>query len=191
MRAGRGAYRAPPSVCGAVGGQGGGSIGRGARAHSSPAPRLPTPSPPPASPPPAHSPKEPSPAARGDIGHIGAQRRQGAGFRFRLRRAGRGQGFRCARTTPALCFPLPAWCLGAGGAIRGSRAPPRPHAFTNVVAFEIVVCATIYKCHFSCNRCLCNHLQMCRYPCSLEWIYTPRRGNTHEEKAGGTPDNGG
>ena len=25
----------------------------------------------------------------------------------------------------------------------------------------------------------------------LRWIYTPRRGSTHEEKAGGTPDNGG
>ena len=58
-------------------------MGRGARAHSSPAPRLPTPSPPTASPPPAHCPKEPPPAVNGDIGHIGAQRRQGAGLPLR------------------------------------------------------------------------------------------------------------
>ena len=29
------------------------------------------------------------------------------------------------------------------------------------------------------------------YPCSLEWNYTPRRGSTREEEAGGTPDNDG
>ena len=90
-------------------------MGRVARAHSSPVPRLPTPSSPPACPPPAHCHKEPSPAARGDIGHIVAQRRQGPGFRFRLRRAGRGQGFRCARTTPRPMLPPPCvvsvgWC---------------------------------------------------------------------------------
>ena len=82
-------------------------MGRGARAHYSPAPRQRTPSSPTASPTPAHRPKEPSPAARGDIGHIGAQRRQGAGFRLRLRSAGRGQGFRCARTTPRPMLPPP------------------------------------------------------------------------------------
>ena len=47
---------------------------------------------------------------------------------------------------PALCFPLPAWYLGAGGVIEGCRAALCPHAFTNVVASEIVVCAIIYKC---------------------------------------------
>ena len=51
--------------------------------------------------------------------------------------------------------------------------------------------STIYKCCFSYNRCLCNHLQMCRYPCSLEWIHTPRRGSIHEKREGGTPDNDG
>ena len=100
-------------------------MGRGARAHSSPAPRLPTPSTPPASPPPAHSPKEPSPAARGDIGHIGAQRRQGAGFRFRLRSAGKGQGFRCARTNPRPMLPRP--CVVSWGLVGLSCSnAPRP-----------------------------------------------------------------
>lgn len=121
-------------------------MGRGARAHSSPAPRLPTPSPPPASPPPAHSPKEPSPAARGDIGYIGAQRRQGAGFRFRLRREGRGQGFRSARTTPRPMLPPPCVVSWGWWGCQGAPRPAPP--------------SCVYKCYFSCNRCLCNHLQM-------------------------------
>ena len=108
------------------GGQGGGSMGRGARAHSSPAPRLPTPPPSTASPPPAHSPKEPSPAARGDIGHIGAQRRQGAGFRLRLRSAGRGHGFRCARTTPRPMLPPPCVVSVGWWSCQGVARPAMP-----------------------------------------------------------------
>ena len=149
------------------------------RLHLQPAPRQRIA---PKSPPPPHA------ATSGTLGHS-AGREQASVFAYAGQAGGRASA--APAQPPALCFPLPAWCLGAGGAVRGSRAPPRPHAFTNVVTFEIVVYATIYKCHFSCNRCLCNHLQMCRYPCSLEWIHTPRRGSTHEEKAGGTPDNGG
>lgn len=135
-------------------------MGRGARAHSSPAPRQPTPPPPPASPTPAHSPKEPSPAARGDVGHIGAQRRQGAGFRFRLRRAGKGQGFRCARTTPRSILSPPCVVSWGWWGFPGQRAPPRPHAFTNVISSETVVCATIYKCYCIYNCLIYNYLQM-------------------------------
>ena len=150
-----------------VGGQGWGSNGRRAQVHSSPAPRQPTPSPPPASPPPAHCPKEPAPAASGDLGHIGAQRRQGAGLRLRLRRAGRGQGFRSTCTPLRPLLPHP--CVVSVGW----------WGYQGVVRTALPSC--VYKCCFRCNRCLCNHLQMCRYPCSLEWINTPRRGIINEK----------
>ena len=125
MRAGWGAFRAPPPFVG-FRRAGRGKHGEGARAHSSPAPRLPTPSPSPASPTPAHCPKEPSPSASADIGHIGAQRRQGAGFRLRLRRAGRGQGFRSARTPPNPMLPPP--CVASVGwwGYRGVTRPTLP-----------------------------------------------------------------
>ena len=106
--------------------QGGGSMRRGARAHSSPATRLPTPPPSTASHPPAHSHKEPSPAARGDIGHIVAQRRQVAGFRLRLRSAGRWHGFRCARTTPRLMLPPPCVVSVGWWGCQGVAHPAMP-----------------------------------------------------------------
>ena len=49
--------------------------------------------------------------------------------------------------------------------------------FTNVIASGIVVCATIHECVV--------------FLATLNGLTPPRRGSTHEEKAGGTPDNGG
>ena len=49
--------------------------------------------------------------------------------------------------------------------------------FTNVVASETVAALTIYKCAVILA--------------ALKGFTPPRRGSIHEEKAGGTPDNGG
>lgn len=191
MRAWRGAFRAPPSACGAVGGREGEAWGGGRvrtpaqppacplRLRLQPAPRQRIA---PKSPPPPHA------ATSGTLGHSAG--RGQASVSVSAAQAG-GRASAAPAQPPAPCFPLPAWCPWAGGASRGHRAPPCPHAFTNVVASETVVYATIYKCCFSCNYLMRNYSQMCRYPCSLEWVHTPRRGGPHEEKAGGTPDNGG
>lgn len=149
------------------------------RLHLQPAPRQRIA---PKSPPPPHA------ATSGTLGHS-AGKGQASGYAYAAQARGRASS--APAQPPALCFPLPAWCLGAGGAVRGHRAPPCPHAFTNVVSFATVVCATIYKCYFICNRCLCNHLQMYCKPCSLGRIHTPRSGSINKEKAGGTPDIGG
>lgn len=145
--AGRGAFRAPPSVCGAVGGREGEAWGGG---------RVRTPAQPPACPlrlrlQPAPrqriAPKNPPPphaATSGTLGHSAG--RGQASVSVSAGQAG-GRASAAHAQPPAPCFPLPAWYPGAGGAVRGHRAPPRHHAFTNVVASEIVVYATIYKCY--------------------------------------------
>ena len=146
MMAGRGAFRAPPSVCGAVGGREGEAWGGGRvrtpaqppacplRLHLQPAPRQRIA---PKSPPPPHA------ATSGTLGHSAG--RGQASVSASAGQAG-GRASAAHAQPPALCFPLPAWYLGAGGVIEGCRAALCPHAFTNVIASEIVVCATIYKC---------------------------------------------
>ena len=137
------------------------------------------------------APKSPPPLQAATSGTLGRSAGRGQAS-VSVSAAQAGGRASAARAQPsALCFPLPAWCPWAGGASRGQRAPPCSYAFTNVVASETVVYAIIYKCYSSCNRCLCNHLQMYRYPCSLNRTYTPRSGSTNGKKAGGTPDNGG
>ena len=147
MRAGRGAFRAPPSVCGAVGGRegeawGGGRVRTPAQPRASalrlrlqPAPRQRT------------APKSPPPLQAATSGTLGRSAGRGqASVSVSAGQAG-GRASAAHAQPPAPCFPLPAWYLGAGGAVRGHRAPPRHHAFTNVVASEIVAYATIYKCY--------------------------------------------
>ena len=147
MRAGRGAFRAPSPVGGALGGwvgeaSGGGRVRTPAqppafplRLHLQPAPRLPT------------APKSPPPPHAATSGTLGRRVSRGQASVSASAGKARGKASSAPAQPPALCFPLPAWCLGAGGAVRGHRAPPCPHAFTNVVAFETIVCATIYKCY--------------------------------------------
>ena len=146
MMAGRGASRAPPSVCGAVGGREGEAWGGGRvrtpaqppacplRLRLQPAPRQRIA---PKSPPPPHA------ATSGTLGHSAG--RGQASVSVSAAQAG-GIASAAPAQPPAPCFPLPAWCLGAGGAVREYRAPPRHHAFTNVNSFATVVYATIYKC---------------------------------------------
>ena len=143
----RGAFRTPPSVCGAVGGREGEAWGGG---------RVRTPAHPPACPlrlrlQPASrqriatkNPPPPHAATSGTLWHSAGRRQASVSVS-----AGQAGGWTSAAHAqpPAPCFPLPAWCLGVGVAVRGYRTPPRHHAFTNVVASEIVVCATIYKCY--------------------------------------------
>ena len=160
MRAGRGAFRAPPSVCGAVGGREGEAWGGGRvrtpaqppacplRLHLQPAPRQRIA---PKSPPPPHA------ATSGTLGHS-AGRGQASVSAYAGQAGGRASA--APAQPPAPCFPLPAWCLGAGGAVRGHRAPPCPHAFINVVSVATVVYTTIYKCYFSYNYLIHNYLQM-------------------------------
>ena len=147
MRAGRGAFRTPSPVRGAVGGREGEAWGGG---------RVRTPAQPPASPLRLHlqpaprqriAPKSLPPSQARTSGTLGHSAGRGqASASVSAGQAG-GRASAAPAQPPAPCFPFPAWCLGAGGAVSGYRAPPRPHAFTNVIASETVVCATIYKCY--------------------------------------------
>ena len=160
MRAVRCALRIPPYVCGVQGGREGEAWCGGRRR---------TPAQPPASPLRLHlqpaprqriAPKNPPPphaATSGTLGHSAGKGQ--ASVSVSAGQAG-GRASAAHAQPPAPCFPLPAWCLGAGGAVRGYRAPPRHHAFTNVNSFATVVYATIYKCCFSCNYLIYNYLQM-------------------------------
>lgn len=123
MMAGRGAFRAPPSVCGAVGGREGEAWGGGRvrtpaqppacplRLHLQPAPRQRIA---PKNPPPPHA------ATSGTLGHSAG--RGQASVSASAGQAG-GQGFRCARTTPRPMLPPP--CVVSWG-WWGCQGAPRP-----------------------------------------------------------------